>query len=126
MPGPVVTLEVLDRILDAWERGLMQREIAEELGIKERTINTAICRARAAGNPRAAKKGEAEAAQRRVDARRRAGLLQRTAPPVPVPAWARNAGLSSDYLSYAKMWGEEQAASLCRKLKADMTRGFAG
>lgn len=126
MSGPVVTREILERILDGYERGLTQREIGAEVGINERTVNSAICRERAAGNLRAAKMAPEVVAERRRQSLARSGLLYRARRVVPVPKWVATAGLRADYLSYAAMFGEEAAASQCRKLKRDMTAGYAG
>ena len=41
---------------------------------------------------------------------------------IAIPLWAERAGLRSDYRGYARMYGEEAAASICRRLKAEDER----
>lgn len=113
--------ETRQAILDAYAAGTKQLDIADKHGVPLTTVKIVLRLARRDGDRRAAKRiSEAQRQQAREVARQNNGSGR------IVPKWARDAGLAVDYLQYARMWGEEAAASACRKLKRDMTQGFAG
>lgn len=115
-----LTAAEVEAIIVAHAAGKGGKMISRDLGINERTIASVLHRARQKGDERAARHS-----QEAINARR---FIPPPTPVkrVPVPAWARRAGLASDYTHWTLTVGEEAAASLCRRLKRDATKGFAG